>query len=396
MSNYKIYRMVLSISFLLTIPVDCLIVQSTFRKLHRRYFKNIASSQKHNHHNKQDDDNEEDHEEVVIYNSELHHNNKKQSSSSVVSIIDIMEDGWSTYSSSMEHNIVNIIPHNDLTNIKNNNSELNDTSINSSSFSIKYRTASSHLEKIENHTFQEKNNNSNNEFHQSESSINSFNSSSTNRNTIVLRKPSRDEIDQIILANNADRQNKLITIVDNDNEGGLGGGESSCNRLDSSWASVMSHDATCAATGIEKGYHKLTLPLSRGISSHTNNTNTTSINNNNNNALHNMSTSKLAAFILWVLLLVTCFGVKQWMYLAASMGTFCSAVLLFLFPTMLYFRMSLPSDYQASPIIFGLVPNRLYMTLIQLLGIFFILFNIFAILFLFIQGEHAIQDNSEK
>ena len=82
------------------------------------------------------------------------------------------------------------------------------------------------------------------------------------------------------------------------------------------------------------------------------------------------------------------------MYLAASVGTFSTALLLFLLPTMLYFRMTLPTDYQKSPIIFGVLPNQLYMTVIQALGIMLLLYNFFGIIIFSSLHMHIIQANS--
>jgi hypothetical protein len=102
-----------------------------------------------------------------------------------------------------------------------------------------------------------------------------------------------------------------------------------------------------------------------------------------------------ASFALWLLCIATCYGVQQWMYLAASIGTFCTALLLFLLPTMLYFRMTLPTDYQQSPIIFGMLPNRLYMTIIQVLGIVLLTYNVLGIIIFIILHMHIIQENSK-
>lgn len=106
------------------------------------------------------------------------------------------------------------------------------------------------------------------------------------------------------------------------------------------------------------------------------------------------SLGRTASITLWLLCIATCYGVQQWMYLAASVGTFCTALLLFLLPTMLYFRMTLPTDYQQSPIIFGVLPNRLYMTIIQVLGIVLLLYNVLGIIIFSSLHMHIIQENS--
>ena len=62
---------------------------------------------------------------------------------------------------------------------------------------------------------------------------------------------------------------------------------------------------------------------------------------------------------------------------------------------MLYFRMTLPTDYQQSPIIFGMLPNRLYMTIIQILGIVLLIYNVLGIIVFMILHMHIIQENSK-
>jgi hypothetical protein len=95
--------------------------------------------------------------------------------------------------------------------------------------------------------------------------------------------------------------------------------------------------------------------------------------------------------LLWGLCTLTCFGVTHWMYIAATVGTFATTMLLFIFPTMFYFRMTLASDYSATPLCGRLVPNALYMGIIQALGIVILLCDILAVVYLPITGAHIIE-----
>ncbi len=90
----------------------------------------------------------------------------------------------------------------------------------------------------------------------------------------------------------------------------------------------------------------------------------------------------------------TCIGVNHWMYIAASVGTISTTMLLFIFPTMFYFRMTLASDYSATPLCGRLVPNALYMGFIQGLGIVILLCDILAMAYLPITGEHIIRNET--
>jgi hypothetical protein len=100
---------------------------------------------------------------------------------------------------------------------------------------------------------------------------------------------------------------------------------------------------------------------------------------------------RLAPLLLWVLCTATCLGVNHWMYIAATVGTFSTTMLLFIFPTMFYFRMNLASDFSAAPVCGRLVPNALYMGVIQALGIIILLCDIVAVVYLPLTGGHIIE-----
>ncbi|KAJ1414027.1 hypothetical protein B484DRAFT_435059, partial [Ochromonadaceae sp. CCMP2298] len=89
--------------------------------------------------------------------------------------------------------------------------------------------------------------------------------------------------------------------------------------------------------------------------------------------------------LLWGLCVLLSLAVSHWMYLAC-LGTFCTALLQFIFPSMFYFRMNLKSDYQAIPCC-GIIPNRFYMCCVQLIGIAILLCDVVA--FVYFPAVHA-------
>mmetsp|Transcript_57340 Transcript_57340/g.112890 ORF Transcript_57340/g.112890 Transcript_57340/m.112890 type:complete len:753 (+) Transcript_57340:109-2367(+) len=103
---------------------------------------------------------------------------------------------------------------------------------------------------------------------------------------------------------------------------------------------------------------------------------------------------RMTPLLLWGLCTATCIGVNHWMYIAATVGTISTTMLLFIFPTMFYFRMTLASDFGATPIFGRLVPNALYMGLIQAIGIAILLCDFLAIAYLPMTGHHIIRDET--
>lgn len=103
---------------------------------------------------------------------------------------------------------------------------------------------------------------------------------------------------------------------------------------------------------------------------------------------------RMVPLMLWGLCALVCIGVDHWMYIAATVGTLSTTMLLFIFPTMFYFRMSLASDYSATPLCGRLVPNALYMGLIQVLGIVILLGDIVAMIYMPLTGAHIIQNET--
>lgn len=98
--------------------------------------------------------------------------------------------------------------------------------------------------------------------------------------------------------------------------------------------------------------------------------------------------------VLWSLCLGVSLVIQHWLYIVATIGTLSVISLMFLFPAALYFRLGLLSDFQAKPVFVcvsspfsssslsemcsTLVPNRLYMSVIALLGVMLLVFDVLA------------------
>ncbi|RYH20145.1 hypothetical protein EON65_24465 [archaeon] len=100
------------------------------------------------------------------------------------------------------------------------------------------------------------------------------------------------------------------------------------------------------------------------------------------------------AVTLYVLCVLTSLAITHWLYLAASVGTLSTAILLFVFPSILYFRLGLCADYEAIPIFRNVLPNQLYMHSIQIIGLGFIIFDALLLCYFIYMGEHFVETKS--
>ena len=84
--------------------------------------------------------------------------------------------------------------------------------------------------------------------------------------------------------------------------------------------------------------------------------------------------------LTWLLLSLTGLLVRQWLYIAAGAGAFCTSLLVFVLPSLIYFRVfnkGLPSDHRSMSLCslasdycgVNLVPNRVYMAALQFVGV---------------------------
>lgn len=70
----------------------------------------------------------------------------------------------------------------------------------------------------------------------------------------------------------------------------------------------------------------------------------------------------------------------SWMYLATTVGTISTAILVFIVPSTAYYRLGLASDFQAIPIC-GVIPNRALMFIVQIIGILLLLGNLAEVVY---------------
>jgi hypothetical protein len=90
---------------------------------------------------------------------------------------------------------------------------------------------------------------------------------------------------------------------------------------------------------------------------------------------------------VWSITLAVSLTEDNWIVWAASVGCVVTGVFTFLLPSMLYFRLGVKSDYRSIPILGYVLPNRLCMYIIQLLGIVAIIGNIAAGIHYFIHHK---------
>lgn len=111
-------------------------------------------------------------------------------------------------------------------------------------------------------------------------------------------------------------------------------------------------------------------------------------------SLHYWWTRSSPTLTLYALCFLTCLGIQHWLYLAASVCTLSTAILLFIFPSILYFRLGLMSDYQSIPLIYNILPNQVYMYIIQVAGMMFIIFDVLLLFYFVVKGEHFVESKS--
>lgn len=85
-------------------------------------------------------------------------------------------------------------------------------------------------------------------------------------------------------------------------------------------------------------------------------------------------TGLIPSWILWSLSLLVCLFIDNWLYVAGTIGTLTTAVLVFILPSIIYFKLGLGRDYQAIPIC-GIIRNYLYMWCVLVLGVLLLLGN---------------------
>lgn len=100
----------------------------------------------------------------------------------------------------------------------------------------------------------------------------------------------------------------------------------------------------------------------------------------------------IPALLFWSLSVAICVGVENWVVLAATFGSVSTSMLVFLLPSMLYFRLGLSSDFRAAPLFTsgpfaGLIPNQAYMLMVQALGLLLVLSNAACLMYVIVVDD---------
>ena len=102
----------------------------------------------------------------------------------------------------------------------------------------------------------------------------------------------------------------------------------------------------------------------------------------------------IPTMILWGSCLGVCVVIQHWMYIAATFSIISIIFLMFIFPSTMYFRLGLLSDYQAIPLFGEVLPNRFYMSIVKYLGISLLIFDVLLMACLVATGQNVIQKES--
>lgn len=100
----------------------------------------------------------------------------------------------------------------------------------------------------------------------------------------------------------------------------------------------------------------------------------------------------IPALVFWGISVAICCCIDNWVVLAASFGSVSTSVLVFILPSMLYFRLGLSSDYRAAPLattgpFAGVIPNQAYMLLVQCLGLILVLANLACVMYVIVSKD---------
>jgi hypothetical protein len=99
----------------------------------------------------------------------------------------------------------------------------------------------------------------------------------------------------------------------------------------------------------------------------------------------------IPTFMFWLCCLGLSSVIHSWMYIASTFSVISTILLMFIFPSYMYFRLGLLSDYQAKPLFGELLPNRAYMTIIKTIGIALLIFDILLMVCLIATKQNVIK-----
>jgi hypothetical protein len=99
----------------------------------------------------------------------------------------------------------------------------------------------------------------------------------------------------------------------------------------------------------------------------------------------------IPTFMFWLCCLGLSSVIHSWMYVASTFSVISTILLMFIFPSYMYFRLGLLSDYQAKPLFGELLPNRAYMSIIKTIGIALLIFDVLLMVCLIATKQNVIK-----
>lgn len=104
----------------------------------------------------------------------------------------------------------------------------------------------------------------------------------------------------------------------------------------------------------------------------------------------------LPGFVFWLISLIICTTIDQRLNLAISLGSLGTIVLVYIVPAMLYFRIGLSLDYSVIPVCGLFIPNRLYMSVILAIGIVLLFGNLVIVGYFAATGSSPYDEQGDE
>jgi hypothetical protein len=96
----------------------------------------------------------------------------------------------------------------------------------------------------------------------------------------------------------------------------------------------------------------------------------------------------LPILTLWAIVLALCVSYDNFGTLGIVLGPFAAAFLVYIIPSMIYFRMGLKADFQSQPFRYtSILPNQFYMLTIQILGCILLVGNVAVVLYSYFSDQ---------
>lgn len=104
----------------------------------------------------------------------------------------------------------------------------------------------------------------------------------------------------------------------------------------------------------------------------------------------NFSKRLIPGAFLWLLTLILTLNIEDTSMLICFLGSLAACFLVLILPSMCYFRIGLNSDFASTPIIRNLIPNKLFMYIIQLIGMLFLAGEVGMFIFIMLPNSNNI------